>query len=110
MATTATPVAMNVCRQTGGTTGNRRVATSDCPIRIAQTLPTPTSASSAITTWAGTISAAALPAKMRKRPGRRPTPSTVRPYIASRTATAARPYDVIPKIRPTAQELKCGQG
>ena len=73
-------------------------------MRIAQTLPTPTSAEQRrSTTWAGRIIAAALPAKTASAQvaGRRP--STARPYIASRTATAARPYSVIPKIMPTAQ-------
>ena len=77
-------------------------------MRIAQTLPTPTSASTAITTWAGRISATALPTKAASahvagrgpaRPGR---------TCASRTATAARPYSVIPKSMPTANELKYG--
>ena len=49
VAATATPVVTNVHRQTGGTTGRRRVARSDWPIRMAQTLPTPTIASKAIT-------------------------------------------------------------
>ena len=77
-------------------------------MRIVQTLPTPTSASRAITTWAGTIMAMALPTKAASVHVAVLPPSTARLYIASRTATAARPYRVIPKSRPTAQELKCG--
>ena len=37
-------------------------------------------------------------------------PRTAKPYSASRTATAARPYCVTPKMRPTAHELKNGPG
>ena len=107
VTTMAMPVATTVRRQTGATTGRRRVATGDCTIRIVQMLPTPTSASRAITMWAGTISAAALPANPASAHVAVRRPSTTRPYSASRTATAARPYRVIPKIRPTAQELKC---
>ena len=49
----------------------------------------------------------------RRRPApMSPVDGPARPgrTCASRTATAARPYRVIPKIRPTAQELKCGPG
>ena len=46
----------------------------------------------------------------RQRPGRRARPRTATQYRASRTATAPSPYSVIPKIMPTAQELKNGPG
>src|SRR6266513_1305552 len=36
--------------------------------------------------------------------------STAKEYRESNTATALRPYRVIPNIRPTAQELKNGPG
>ena len=79
-------------------------------MRIVQTLPTPTIASTAITMWAGTISAAALPTKQANAQVGVRMPSTARLYIASRTATAASPYRVIPKINPTAHALKSAPG
>ena len=106
VATTATPVAMNVRRQTGVTSGSRPVASRDWPMRTAHTAPTPTRASAAIAMCAGRIIAAVLPTNAASAHVARRPPSTARPYIDRRTATAARPYMVIPKIRPTARELK----
>ena len=63
------------------TTGRRRFAMSDWPIRIVQTLPTPTNASSAMATWAGRIVAAAVPAKTARAQLVARPPSTTRPYM-----------------------------
>ena len=71
-------------------------------MRTVQTPPAPISASAAMTTWAGTMNAPTLPTKMASLQLATRRPSTARLYIASRTATAARPYVVIPKMRPRA--------
>jgi hypothetical protein len=82
----------------------------DRAIRIAQTLPTPTSASAATTTCAGRMNAVALPTKPASAHVVGRARRTAREYSASRTVTAARTYDVFPKIRPTVLELKNGPG
>ena len=79
VATRAMPVASHVRCQTGRTTGSRRVASSDWPIRSAQTLPTPTAARTAMTMCAGRITAATRADERGERPaGRLGRPSTAR--------------------------------
>ena len=57
-------------------------------MRTAQTLPRPTTPSTAMTTWAGRIMATAAAGEDGQRPGRRAVrPAIASPYIASRTAT-----------------------
>ena len=95
----------------GDTAGRRRVARSDWPIRIAQTLPTPTIAEQR-------DDDVRRQDRRRRRCRRRlpaPTSAVARPGRQGRTSRAGPPpppgrTSVIPKIRPTAQELKCGPG
>ncbi len=63
-----------------------------------------------MTMWDGRIIAAALPTKAATAQLAFRRLRTTRQYIASRTATAAKPYRVISKIRPTAHELKSFPG
>ena len=63
---------------------------SDRPIRIAQTLPTPTTPSTAMTTWAGRIMATAAAGEGGQRPGRRPSAQR-RPARTSRAGRRPRP-------------------
>ena len=70
---------------------SQRVALTDSMTRIAQTLPTPASARRAITMWAGTIIAKALPTRPTSGQVGLLELSTAMQYRARRTATAPRP-------------------
>ena len=58
--------------------------------------------------WAGRMKATALPTKQARGHVGLRAPRTATQYRANRTATAASPKTVIPKIRPAAHTLKNG--
>ena len=91
VAVRAIVVARNVRRQIGATAGRRRFANNDCSNRNAQMLPTPTSASRAITTCAGRTNAKALPTKQATDQVGLRVPSSRRLYKPKGIATAANP-------------------